>query len=289
MSGHDELLEWASELGSGSWSTWREACAYLGVGSSSAARKLAALGHIEFDWIDNRFGVAPPAAVLTLHSSGCLLLTGARRRGLRSRLEALYEDGDYSVDLRAPVAQRNGPETWLVEADLDEMGRFCGDAGFALEIDSGHRMLDALPVASLASCGEEERPDPRFPRSWHNPRIGQLQTNVDTSTDGLWWVEEYRHHVAFVRSDGDWFRLNTREYGPYLAYPERSFITYKSALAELSVDNQAPLPPLIARAATLQSGRLAKADGPSRHSYVNIDEQLAETIQEKLDAFVRWN
>ncbi len=289
MSRHDKLLEWASELGSGSWGGWRDACTYLGVGPSSAARKLAALGHVEFDWVDNRFAAAPPTAVLTLHSSGCLLLTGARRRGLRERLEALYEQGDYGIDLRPPVPQEKGPETWLVEADLDEMERFCADAGFALEVDSGRRMLAALPPASLAGCAEEARPDPRFPRRWLNPKLGCFQANVDASTDGLWWVEEYRRDVAFIRRRGDWFRVNTREYGPYLAYPDRSFITYNSALGTLSVDNQAPLPPLVARAATLQSGRLAKPDGPSRHVYVNIDEPLTEMIQTKLDAFVRWN
>ena len=83
MNSYNTLLEWASEIGGGSWLSWRDACAHLGVGASSAARNLAALGHVEFDWIDSRFAVAPKAAVFTLHSSGCLLLTGARRRGMR--------------------------------------------------------------------------------------------------------------------------------------------------------------------------------------------------------------
>jgi hypothetical protein len=289
VSRHDELLEWASELGSGSWGAWRDACDYLHVGASSAARKLAALGHVEFDWVENRFAAAAPTAVLSLHSSGCLLLTGARRRGSRDRMEALYAEGEFGIDLRPPVAQEKGPETWLVEADLDEMERFCTAADLALEVDSGRRMLEVLPSASFDACAEETRPDPRFPRRWLNAKLGCLQANVDASTDGLWWVEEYRRDVAFIRRRGDWFRVNTREYGPYLAYPERSFITYNATLGTLSVDNQAPLPPLVARAATLQSGRLAKPDGPIRHAYVNIDEGLAQLIQAKLDAFVRWN
>lgn len=291
MSRHDELLEWSSEIGSGSWGAWRDACDYLRVGPNSAAQTLAALGHLEFDWIGNRFAAAPPAAVFTFHSSGCLFLTGARRRGLRARLEALHQDQDseYGIDLRPPLAQEKGPETWLVEADLDDVERFCSAAGFAVEIDSGRRMLDALPAASLEACAEESRPDRRFVRRWLNPKLGIFQTNVDESTDGLWWVKEDRRDIAFLRRSGDWFRITTREYGPYLAYPERSFITYNRALGTLSVDNQAPLPPLVARAATLQSGRLAKPDGPSRHAYVNVDEPLADLIATKLDAFVRVN
>jgi hypothetical protein len=288
MNRFDTMLEWTSERGGGSWRAWRDACMYLGLEENSAARKLSALGHVEFDWVDNRFGVASSVAVLTLHSSGCLLLTGARRRGQRERLESLYADGDYSVDLRSPVAQADGPETWLVEADLDEMQRFCDDAGFTLEIDSGRRILEALPRASIELCSEEGRPDPRFVRRWLNPRFGILETDVDPSTDGLWWVKEDRRDIAFIRRGSTWFRVPTREYGPYLTYPEHSFITYTSNLSVLSVDNQAPLPPLVARALTLQSGRLAKPEGGSRHSYVNVDEALAELVQDKLDAFVKW-
>ena len=287
MNAFDSLLEWASELGSGSWRAWREACDYLQVEPTLAARRLSALGHLEFDWIDDRFAAAPPAAVLTLHSSGCLLLTGARRRGDRERLEGLYAQGDYDIDLRPPIAQEDGPETWLIEAELDEVERFCADAGLALEIDSGRRIAEALPRASLDLCAEEGRPDPRFPRKWIDPKLGLPRTNVPASTDGLWWVEEYRRDVAFVRRDGTWFRVPTREYGPYLAYPEHAFITYSKDAARLAVDNRAPLPPLLARAATLQSGRLPSRDG-YRHTYVNIDEQLAELIQEKLDAYVDW-
>ncbi len=288
MNRYDKLLTWASEVGSGTWSSWRESCAYLGVGPTTAAWKLAALGHVEVDWIADHFAAAPPAAVLTLHSSGCLLLTGSRRRELRARLEELDATDDYGVVLNPPVPQDGGPETWLIEADVDEIQRFAADAGFVFEVDSGRRMLEALPQSSLRACGEEGRPDPRFPRKWLDARHGLFQSNTDPSTDGLWWIEEYRRDVAFIRHRGEWFRLNTREYGPYLAYPDRSFITYKSGIGVLSVDNQAPLPPLIARAATLQSGRLAKADGSVRHAYVNIDESLAELVQEKLDAFVRW-
>jgi len=288
MNRFDTLLEWASETGGGSWRAWRDACTYLGLEENSAAMKLSALGHVEFDWVDNRFAAAPSVAVLTLHSSGCLLLTGERRRGLRERLESLYVDGDYSIDLRSPVAQAEGPETWLVEADLAAMKLYCDDADFALEIDSGRRILKALPRASLELCAEEGRPDPRFVRRWLNPRVGILKTDVDPSTDGLWWVKEDRRNVAFIRRAGAWFRVPTREYGPYLAYTDRSFIAYKRNLAVLTVDNQAPLPPLVARALTLQSGRLAKPEGGSRHSYVNIDEALAELVQDKLDALVKW-
>jgi hypothetical protein len=291
VNAHDELLEWASEVGSGSWRSWRDASAYLGLEPNAAARELSALGHVEFDWADNRFACAPPTAILTLRSSGCLLLTGARRRGFRARLEALWGEGDYDVDVRPPVPQERGPETWLVEAEMSEIERFCAAATLELHVDSGRRIAAALPQATLEAVGVEERPDDRFPRKWFDPdpRFRCFRSgDASGAADGLWWVEEHRRDVAFVRRDARWWRIPTREYGPYIAYPEQSFIAYRETLGFLTVDTAAPLPPLVARAATLQSGRLPKREGQARHIYVNIDPVLVELIERHLDAYVVW-
>lgn len=284
MNRYDQLLEWASEVGSGTWASWRAACDYLCVEPSSAARKLSALGHVEFDWIGDRFACAPPTAVLTLHSSGCLLLTGARPRGFRAELEQRCGDIEleYDVDLREPLPQQHGPETWLLEAEMDEVERFCRDSGFELQIDSGRRIAQALPRATLELVGERERPSDRFPRKWFDPRFRCFRNE---GGEGLWWVEEHRRNVAYVLHETEWYRIATREYGHYIAYPEESFISYKPKLDFLTVDNRAPLPPQLARALTLQSGRLAVRDG-SGHTYVNVDQGLVDLVAERLDAFV---
>lgn len=291
MNTYDQLLEWASEVGSGSWRTWRDAAAYLQLEPNSAARRLSALGHVEFDWIDDRFACAPPTAVLTLRSSGCLLVTGSRTRGVRAQLEELWDAADYDVYIRPPVPQDRGPETWLVEAEMGELGQFCDAAGLELHVDSGRRIVEALPPATLESVGLEERPDDRFQRKWFDPdrrfRCFRTGSTAD-GDDGLWWVEEHRRNIGFVRRDGNWWRIPSREYGPYLAYPNESFITYNQGLGFLTIDNSAPLPPLLARAATLQSGRLAKRDGRTGHTYVNIDPVLVELIEDRLDAYVIW-
>jgi hypothetical protein len=290
VNAYDTLLQWASELGEGTWENWKTACADLGVEPNQAARGLSALGHLEFDWAANRFNCAPPTAVLTLHSSGCVLITGARRRGQREALEALYEQNpDISVELLPPISQPTGPATWLVEADLTDVGEYCELAGMRFEIDSGRRIAQAMPEATLEAVGERERPDGRFPRRWFDPHRRILYPErPGGGEEGLWWVEEYRREVAFVHHHGQWFRVSTREYGPFLAYPEVAFMTYQSTLGFLTVDNKAPLPPLLARAATLQSGRLPYSEGAARHTYVNIDEELAKLIQDRLSSSMDW-
>lgn len=285
MNGYDRLLEWASERGSGSWHHWRDVCAYLELEPNGAARRLSALGHIEFDWAHNRFACAPPTAVLSLHASGCLLITGQRRRGFRAQLVALYEDADgFDVDLRDPLPQDDGPETWLVEAEMDDLARFCAAADLDLQIDSGRRLARLLPEASLETLAVAERPDGRYPRRWFEPRLGQFYANPPSGRgdDGLWWVEDNpRRGSAYVRAEGNWLHVPVREYGPYLAYPEHAFISYDPARAFMFVDAAAPLPPLLARALTLQSGRFPFLDR-YRRVYVNIDDELAEIVEGKL-------
>lgn len=287
---YDTLLEWASERGQGSWQQWRAACTALAIDEPSrAARRLSALGHVEFDWVDNRFACAPPTATLTLRASGCLLLTGARPRGLRNELSRLVEEDDtLDVDLRDPIEQDGGPATWLVEAEMDELERFCTLAALELHVHAGRRLLEALPPASLEAAGEPGRPSGRFPRSWFQPTppFWLRPERPDGGEEGLWWVEEYRRKAAFVCRDGAWFRIPVREYGPYLAYPEVAFAAYNEPMALLEVEDRAPLPPLIARALTLQSGRLPKKTRAGKHGYVNVDVELAALVRTKLESGV---
>jgi hypothetical protein len=285
LNAHDVLLEWASERGLGTWQQWRDACAALGIQEpSGAARRLSALAHVEFDWVENRFACAPPTATLTLHASGCLLVTGARPRGLRQQLERLWIEEEIDIDLRDPVEQADGPATWLVEAEMDELEHFCSLAGLELHIHAGRRLLEALPAASLEAVGEPGRPSGRFPRSWFEPKppFWLRAERPDGEEEGLWWVDEYRRKAAFVARDGQWFRIPVREYGPYVAYPELAFARYNAVVAILEVDDRAPLPPLIARALTLQSGRLPQRLRAGKHGYVNVDADLAELVRVKL-------
>lgn len=291
MNAYDLLLEWASERGQGSWRQWRDACGTLAIDEpSQAARRLSALGHVEFDWVDNRFACAPPTATLTLNASGCLLVTGARPRGMRDELNRLWQEEELDIDLREPLDQEGGPATWLVEAEMDDLERFCSLARLELHVHAGRRLLDALPPATLEMVGEQGRPSGRFPRSWFqpDPPFWLRAERPDGGEEGLWWVEEYRRKTAFVCRDGDWFRIPVREYGPYIAYPDIIFARYDETAASVEVDNRAPLPPLIARALTLQSGRLPRERRAGKHSYVNVDGPMAELVRDRLGARVEF-
>lgn len=283
----DTLLEWASELCEGSWAQWRDACHELAVEPTLAMQDLAALGHVEVDWSADRFSCPPPTAAFLHRSSGSVLLTGARPRGLLEQLKAVasqHEALDFFV--HDAVFQPRGPKTVLIEIELDDIDELCNALGLEYVFDPANRLAERLGVATLERVGHREDWPPRdeIPRRLFDPRSLRFYP-VSGDTSGLWWYDGYRRAEAWIRDDAQWWQVPTREYAPYLAYPEVIFLSYSREHRRLSVPELVPLPPLQARAATLASGRLPRrasaADG-TMMLYENISPALAEHISTSL-------
>ena len=289
MGGHDLLLEWASELADGSWAHWCDACSELSVEPTLAMLNLAALGHVEMDWSANRFCCPPPTAAFLHRSSGCVLLTGARPRGLLDRLaelEAELEDLDFAV--HEPCAQRHGPRTVLIEVELDDAQRFCDAAELVWVFDPAGRISQELPVATLEELASREDWPPRddVPRVRFNPQTLSYRPDRGPGSErGLWRYDGYRRAEAWFNDGQYWWRVPTREYAPYLAHPDVTFLRYRETARQLIVPGAVPLPPLQARATTLASGRLplrSGVAGPPSWGYENISAELAGAVAASL-------
>jgi hypothetical protein len=285
----DTLLEWASELAEGSWGQWCDACRELSVEPTVAMLNLAALGHVEVDWSANRFCCPPPTAAFLHRSSGCVLLTGARPRGLLARLtelEAELDDLDFA--LHDPCAQRRGPQTVLIEVGLSDAEALCEAAGLQWAFDPAGRIAQALGVATLEDLASREDWPPRdgIPRQRFDPRAMSYRPDRGLGSErGLWRYDGYRRAEAWFHDGQQWWHLPTREYAPYLAHPEVSFLRYRRSVRQLLVPSIAPLPPLQARAVTLASGRLplhSPLAGPPAWAYGNISADLAQRIATSL-------
>jgi hypothetical protein len=284
----DMLLEWASELSEGSWSQWREACLELRVEPTLAMQDLAALGHVEADWTTDRFSCPPPTAAFLHRSSGSLLLTGARPRGLLDRLDTLageHEELDFFV--HDPVLQRRGPKTVLIEVELDDIEDLCRAASLEYVFDPAWRIAERLGAATLDRVAHREAWPPRdeIPRRRFDPRTFRFWPSANSDERGLWWYDGYRREEAWIRDGATWWQVPTREYGPYLAHPDVTFLGYSRERQQLTVPELVPLPPLQARAATLGSGRVprrAAARYGNAMLYENIPPELAMRISTSL-------
>jgi hypothetical protein len=288
---HDHLLEWASESSAGTWAQWCDAARELGVEPNSAMRDMGALGHVEIDWSTNRFSCAPPTAAYLHGSSGCLFLTGARPRGFLDalrQLEAKREDLGFYV--HEPISQRRGPQTILVEIELDDAAAVCDAADLRWAFDPAGYIARALPKANLDDLASRELQPPRddIPRQRFDPQLMRYRRErADDPLHGLWSYEGYRRAEAWLHDGASWWYVPTREYAPYLACPQSTFLRYRETLRQLLVSDSAPLPPLHARAATLASGRLpqrAGAKGSPAWCYENVSPELATCIAQSLGA-----
>ena len=278
MTPHDWLLRWASEQGQGSWHLWCDTCSGLGLEPNSAARTLSDLGHVEFDWEENRFSCAPPCAILLPRASGSALLTGARRSMWYSQLDALAASESHDVYLHPPVEQPNGPATWLLEADLGQIQSFCEEAKVEFQVQSGRDLLHRVGVATLESCGLPEAPPPTLPRFWFDVKARRFRWGEGLFQPGWWKVDEPRRHAYYVRTHDQWYRIPVREYAPYLNPMPLAPVTFNLETMTMAVDQMAPLPPLLARALTLQSGRLPRLNRSGALEYVNVDGPLAGEV-----------
>ncbi len=287
-NGPDALLEWASEISEGSWSHWRETCLELGLEPTLAMQDLSALGHVEVDWTTDRFSCPPPTAAFLHRSSGSVLLTGARPRGLLDRLAELearlVDELDFFV--HDPTPQLRGPRTVLIEAELDDIDELCTAAGLEYVFDPAGRIAQALPEATLARVAHRESWPPRddVPRRLFDPHTFRFAPAAG-EPDGVWWYDGYRREEAWIRTTECWWQVPTREYAPYLAHPDVVFLRYDVGRRQLTVPQPVPLPPLQARCATLASGRLPRRSAsPNGTSvlYENISGEVAGRIATSL-------
>ena len=284
---YDTLLLWCSEVGSGPWKAFRDACWHLELDPSGAVRALSQLGHIEFDWSGARWAAAPTVLVGIPDLPGRLLLTGARTSTTLDELRAATAGLD--VEVPPPFAQRGvGPSTVLIEVEAADAGALAAAAGINLIADAGPRLAALAPPADIDLVSESAWPDDRFGHCTIDPHTFAPRWDDPTpdGADGLWlYLTWGRRHAYYLRRDGAWRRLIAPEWGPYAMDrpPDADkLIEYEPAHRTLIVDAAAPLPALHARAMCLCSGRLpyrvAHAEGYVQDRYVNVDPFLAATV-----------
>jgi hypothetical protein len=164
QAAHDALLAWCSELGSGTWERFGQACAHLRLPAIGAARGLSLLGHVEFDWRTRHFACAPATLTTVAAMPGRFLICGQRPLGSVEQLRLGAGRAGVDVDLaREPVHQFGaGPGTLVVDADPADAEAFARTTGLRFAPDAARAIVLALPTLRLELVGEPTAPDERF-------------------------------------------------------------------------------------------------------------------------------
>jgi hypothetical protein len=290
------FLEWLSESGCGTWSDFARVHQWLfpsapgrrPVKPNHTASMLASLGHVEIDWHEGRWSVAPPILTILPGAGEHAVLVGSRTRTLAARLEkATAVDATDDLLLRV-FPQASAPDAVFVactnESNVLDLATTLG-IGFEYSVAGRLSALltpvseGLIPVASPPeSALERQRWDPRTLR-W-NPAVGQWQAGL------------YRYRTAGLRKYRYFTDSSTcyRVEFPVGAYVELRRIgsnvltySYEGVNGVLSVPARVPLPALQARVAALCSGIAPAFDGKiDAVKYLNVPQDLANSIADSL-------
>jgi hypothetical protein len=314
---YDVLLQWVSERGDGSLTSFREAHDWLASAEASTdsehwtwvLQSLQSLGHIEVDWGTRRWEVAPSTIATTVGGGGYALLCGARPAWFLRRLDNLATDPDLaqladSIILERPVPQAGGPSLQLVTLDEDQdAAEVCAALGVQYSPFAADRLLHVLPsLTDLLRAGR--RKDPDLPGGVLPARMGDGEPGhavFEEARDSDPIPGAYRlalfdtRRYFYVHSPDVIFEVGRGE----AVYAElrrrgRHVLRWDERDVALLVPSRFRLPELYDRAAVLRTGLLPSIEvGSSAHShakflrYRNIDRAFATFLGRQLGQLIQ--
>jgi hypothetical protein len=286
---YELLLQWASERGFGTWSQFRDAHDWLFNAGQQEGKQTKAtttihgfsvLGHLEIDWDNGTWAVAPSALTILPNAGAHAVLTGARSPHMVQAFTTATSDEDLYSESHV---QNWGPNALFVAArDEVAVEALARRLGIAYELCVSERLAAMLPTLDsyLALCVSTpgargygvERLDPRL------LIFGRAETD---SGPGLYRYDLWgRPEFRFVADDGVYYKVDLalgvhaelRRCGkPEIRY------TPDSVNGTLKVPFRAQLPALHARAAVLCSGLMPRLDNWKWH-YPNVPLEAANAI-----------
>ena len=292
MTAPDDLLRWVSETGSGSWRHLRDAAAYLtrthelGLRPWQLAVPLTWLGHVDIDWKEQRWSVAPPAVALSPGMGLCAYLVGARPSRMVERFEKATEDLNvYPFSL----PQNDAPAALLAK---------CSSVAVAEEVahrlrvplifDPARGIVEELPGVALDKASASSPIPIEDDLERFDPINGRWGEVMGRDEEGLYRLDLYGRSMHRLRRGDDWYSVD-KATGQILVLKGRSDLLFWCRPSSdfrvpstLEVVDWLGLPPLAERAAVASSGLVPDRSG-NRRVYRNVTRSTATTIAERLD------
>lgn len=317
---YDDVLTWLSEQEHARTTTtrfgevWSWLCRHHGRPELAsqwrrAISTLAALGHIERDYLRHQVAVAPAALVALPNAAGLSLLCGARPVRLLERMDDPDDDDNevasaascWAIHYRTPTdlgGQPIGPCAVFVEwdpAERETVRTGLNRLGVVLHGCTATRLLEMQPsLRSALRDGQDLQMSPgREPWTWDRAAGGTwewVRRRSDTAP-GLYRYQLARGNVFAWREAADTPLVVVEPaIGQWLARAangQTSVLCHHFLGRVLLVPASASLPGLLGRALTLRTGlpaypvSLPQARGGTGTNYVafeNVDAAVAEQV-----------
>lgn len=286
MNPADALLRWVSENGSGSWSALKAAAGWLygpRLPPWVPATRMSALGHLEIDWDRGRWAAARPVVATIPYAGLRAILVGRRLPGLLRdvREERHHADLDVVTDW---IPQAEGPElVTFTTSSASVFPLLAQRLGVHFEVYPALRIASAM--GNLNSAGMRPAPPPVGEVEEWNPVYYQWQPATASNHPGLYKAEVFGRPRHVISDDGRAFFHTELDEGRYRELRRRHMrvVSYAkgSPTGSLLIPAGAPLPALQARALTLLTGLLPRAERASLR-YENVPSWIARLVATSL-------
>lgn len=276
----DLLLRWLSVLGTGNWQTFKDGVAAVALDgqelrATSVAQTLSSLAHIEIDWTQRRWWVAPPLLVVLPNAGLTAVLAGRRTPELDARLQDLLES-DIDVDIQQ-VRQVSAPQAIFISAArwddlLSAAQALCvGFSGRFVQTVSSHLPLMEAPSPQVIDLPPDGQ--------WFDPS-DLMWTSGSMPPYGLRRYEEFGTPSIYWGNGEGWARVDL-DIGRYLAVNQagRDVLRFVSLGQRGDLESPAsmPLPWIQRRLATMSSGLIATTRSGNQ-VFENVPSDVARAI-----------
>ncbi len=287
----EDLLRWASERGSGSWSSFRDAAAYciaarhMKVKSWMLAADLSALGHLDIDYERGLWSVSPPCLALSPGMGLCAYLAGWRTSFLIRRFDEASDDLDL---FPFTVPQLNtAPAVFVKAANVDALQATAERLGAQLVIDPSAQLAEAVTVATPSIFASPPPLDGDL--EFFDPERLAWNSVDDREKEGLYRFELHGRQAFRLRQRGDWF-ITDRSHGQAILLQGRDdVLVWQRGTGDfrqprtVRIPTSISLPVVAERALVSASGLLPKIVKRQR-IYVNVSRETADRVSKNL----RW-
>lgn len=294
----DDLLRWASEVGSGPWEKLRDAAAF--VARKHEMRKLrpwlladdlSAFGHVDIDWASRSWSVAAPTLNLIPGMGLFLVLTGSRPYHVDRRFDMATEGLDVFPN---HVSAGWSPRTKFAKcASVNAAEEVAQRLESDLVIDPARDLVAAMRSVDEQAVNRAAEP-PLDDALRFDAQSMDWQRVQGPPTPGLYRIDLHGRNVHRRLDDYGWWDIDLAA-GQFLELRNaaKSVIRWRppahSRPPAIEVLKAANLPVLAERAFRVSSGlRPHTVDGWRR--YVNVPRDLADIVAERLlqDLQVKW-
>ena len=298
-----ELLQWASEAGSGKWEALRAAAEHVARKHGLRrkpwllARDLSMLGHLDIDWEAQKWSIASPTMNVVPGLGLCVVLTGSRPYYLIQRFRDATNDRDvFDFTMRQPQPRDSAPAAIFAKcASLDVAKEVASRMSANLVIDPSTALAAAMPSLDDQELLPTAPPDLDLDTEWFNPRDVEWEEceNRGSPMEGLYrqQLTERRRHLWH---EADRWSKTDLAYGQFRALRNegqqvmkwRPAATNGGQSSRLEVRRNVRLPDIAERALTICDGRMPifppGFSNQDYERYSNVSESVYQAISGKL-------